>query len=53
MAAMGTSSEISLSVLDSKSGRQRGSLWFDGYWSYRAVFQSDSVLDLARTLTSG
>ena len=53
VAAMGTSSEISLSVLDSKSGRQRGSLWFDGYWSYRAVFQSDSVLDLARTLTSG
>jgi hypothetical protein len=52
VAAMGTSSDVSLSVLDSKSGKQRGSLWFEGYWSYRAVFQSDSITDVVRSLTS-
>lgn len=50
LAAMGTSSDLSVSVLSTETGAQLGSLWFNGYWSYRAVPVDESVLERFREL---
>jgi hypothetical protein len=50
LAAMGTSSALSVSVLSTETGEQLGSLWFKGYWSYRAVPVSASVVQKFREL---
>lgn len=52
IAAMGTSDEISVAVLDDRTGEQLGHLWFEDYWSYRAVPVQQKVLELMRRADS-